>query len=444
MRQPVTEHCTYNPAAPMVTPALRSLPDLKHVFERETHASLYFDGHSSGRCYLALGANRSFTWDGTDSRSLSGLASFLRPKGQGTWAFGWLGYDLKNGIEALQSKRADALGLPALHWVEPRLVIAWGGESPRPKVVWGASEPDAQGTLNEVVQALAADETELPEAPGISLKPRWDESTYLQRALRVKKHIQRGDIYEMNLCQEWSADAELPSPWEAFVRLHHFTQPPYAALVKAGDYHVICGSPELFLKRRGDQLISSPIKGTIRRGTTPEEDDELARQLQNDPKERGENVMICDLVRNDLSRVAQPGSVHVPELFGIHRFESVHQMISTVQCTVREDATTEDILRATFPMGSMTGAPKVRAMEIIDELEATQRGVYSGSVGFFRPNGDFDLNVVIRSLLYNAATPRISMHVGGAITSLSDPQSEYAECLLKAEAMMQTLQRNEH
>ena len=201
-------------------------------------------------------------------------------------------------------------------------------------------------------------------------------------------------------------------------------------------------SPELFLKRRDDQLISSPIKGTIRRGTTPEEDDELARQLQNDPKERGENVMICDLVRNDLSRVAQPGSVHVPELFGIHRFESVHQMISTVQCTVREDATTEDILRATFPMGSMTGAPKVRAMEIIDELEATQRGVYSGSVGFFRPNGDFDLNVVIRSLLYNAATPRISMHVGGAITSLSDPQSEYAECLLKAEAMMQTLQRH--
>ena len=149
--------------------------------------------------------------------------------------------------------------------------------------------------------------------------------------------------------------------------------------------------------------------------------------------------MICDLVRNDLSRIAKPGSVHVPELFGIHRFESVHQMISTVQCTLRDDVTTEAILRATFPMGSMTGAPKVRAMEIIDELEASRRGVYSGSVGFFEPNGDFDLNVVIRSLLYNASTPRISMHVGGAITSLSDPASEYAECLLKADAMMQTL-----
>ena len=350
-----------------------------------------------------------------------------------------MGYDLKNGIERLDSKRPDAIGLPTLHWVEPRLVIAWGGDKTGCEIASGHTEPDAADTLQFVQTACDAAAEALPPGPGITLKPRWDESTYLQRAHRVKKHIQRGDIYEMNLCQEWSADEHLESPWDAFVRLHHFTQPPYAALVKAGEFHVICGSPELFLKRRGDQLISSPIKGTIRRGSTPEEDDALAQQLQNDPKERGENVMICDLVRNDLSRIAKPGTVHVPELFGIHRFESVHQMISTVQCTLRDDVTTESILRATFPMGSMTGAPKVRAMQIIDELEASRRGVYSGSVGFFQPNGDFDLNVVIRSLLYNAATPRISMHVGGAITSLSDPASEYAECLLKAEAMMQTL-----
>ena len=329
--------------------------------------------------------------------------------------------------------------MPTLHWVEPRLVIAWGGDKTGCEIASGHTEPDAADTLQFVQTACDAAAEALPPGPGITLKPRWEESTYLQRAHRVKKHIQRGDIYEMNLCQEWSADEHLESPWDAFVRLHHFTQPPYAALVKAGEFHVICGSPELFLKRRGDQLISSPIKGTIRRGSTPEEDDALAQQLQNDPKERGENVMICDLVRNDLSRIAKPGTVHVPELFGIHRFESVHQMISTVQCTLRDDVTTESILRATFPMGSMTGAPKVRAMQIIDELEASRRGVYSGSVGFFQPNGDFDLNVVIRSLLYNAATPRISMHVGGAITSLSDPASEYAECLLKAEAMMQTL-----
>ena len=423
----------------MAAPALRILPNLKPIFERETHASLYFDAHVSGTCYLAIGARRSFTWDGTDSNSLSALQAFLHPEGAGTWAFGWLGYDLKNGIERLDSQRPDAIGLPILHWVEPRLVIAWGGDKTGCEIASGLNEPDAADTLQFVQTACNAAAEALPPGPGIPLKPRWDESTYLQRAHRVKKHIQRGDIYEMNLCQEWSADEKLESPWDAFVRLHHFTQPPYAALVKAGEFHVICGSPELFLKRRGDQLISSPIKGTIRRGSTPEEDDVLAHQLKNDPKERGENVMICDLVRNDLSRIAKPGTVHVPELFGIHRFESVHQMISTVQCTLRGDVTTESILRATFPMGSMTGAPKVRAMRIIDELEASRRGVYSGSVGFFQPNGDFDLNVVIRSLLYNAATPRISMHVGGAITSLSDPVSEYAECLLKAEAMMQTL-----
>jgi para-aminobenzoate synthetase component 1 len=416
----------------------RTLPDLGAIFERETHASLLFDDHPNGKCLLAVGARRSFTWSGEGAESLDGWNAFLKPEGKATWAFGWLGYDLKNGIEKLESQRLDHAQFPTLHWVEPRVVIEWGGNHSNAHIVHGADEDDAQELLQHVLTPVSS----IPDAPGISLKPRWDEATYLQRARRVKKHIQRGDVYELNLCQEWMSNDPLESVWDAFVRLQHFTQSPYSALVKAGEFHLISGSPELFLDKRGSTLTSSPIKGTIARGATNEEDQELARKLHADPKERGENVMICDLVRNDLSRIAQPGTVHVPELFGIHRFRSVHQMISTVQCEVRPECDPADILRASFPMGSMTGAPKVRAMELIDELEGCKRGVYSGSVGYFQPSGDFSLNVVIRSLLYNANSKRISMHVGGAITSLSIPEKEYEECLLKAEAMLKTLRKD--
>lgn len=418
--------------------AQRELPDLRAIFERETHVSLLFDDNAEGKCLLAIGAKRSFTWSGEERESLDAWNAFLKPGGKATWAFGWLGYDLKNGIERLESQRLDHAQFPILHWVEPRLVIEWGSQERSAKIVYGENEADAKSLLKEVQTPLSS----MPEAPGIVLKPRWDEATYLQRARRVKKHIQRGDIYELNLCQEWTGKQRIDSVWDAFVRLQHFTQSPYSALVKAGEFHLISGSPELFLDKRGSTLTSSPIKGTIGRGATEAEDKALAIQLFNDPKERGENVMICDLVRNDLSRIAEPGSVHVPELFGIHRFRSVHQMISTVQCEVRPECGPVDILRASFPMGSMTGAPKVRAMQLIDELEGCKRGVYSGSIGYFRPNGDFSLNVVIRSLLYNVISERISMHVGGAITSLSIPEKEYQECLLKAEAMLKTLQKD--
>ena len=416
----------------------RMLPDLSEIFERETHASLLFDDHPNGKCLLAIGAKRSFTWSGEGPECLDAWNSFLKPAGHATWTFGWLGYDLKNGIENLESQRLDNAQFPTLNWVEPRVVIEWGGAEQKARIVHGSDENDADTLLHQVEVPLSA----IPEAPGIALKPRWDEATYLQRARRVKKHIQRGDVYELNLCQEWTGEKQLDSVWDSFVRLQHFTQSPYSALVKAGEFHVVSGSPELFLDKRGKTLTSSPIKGTIARGTSEAEDQALAEELFTDPKERGENVMICDLVRNDLSRIAEPGTVRVPELFGIHRFQSVHQMISTVQCEVRAECEPADIIRATFPMGSMTGAPKVRAMELIDELEGCKRGVYSGSIGYFQPNGDFSLNVVIRSLLYNAISQQISMHVGGAITSLSIPEKEYQECLLKAEAMLKTLQKN--
>jgi len=415
----------------------RTLPNLSDWFEKEDHAFLLYDERSEGRCLFAIGARRSFTWGLEQDGCLEAWGRFIEQKpGRSGWTFGWLGYDLKNILEDVHSSRMDSAGFPVIHWIEPRIVVAWGGEHTEPELLVGKNEPDGKALLETI--SLPTN-TEIPSSERISLRPRWDRSTYLQRVQRVKKHIQRGDIYELNLCQEWHGKGQLCNTWNAYLRLQRKTKAPYSALIKAGEFELLCGSPELFLKKRNRKITSSPIKGTIRRGETIEEDDALAHQLFHDTKERAENVMICDLVRNDLSKIAAPGSVNVPELFGIHRFQSVHQMISSVECELADGADMVDIIKATFPMGSMTGAPKVRTMQIIDDLEGTRRGIYSGSVGCIQPNGDFDLNVVIRSIASNRRTQRISMQVGGAITALSDPEREYEECLLKAEAMMETL-----
>ncbi len=417
--------------------AQRKLPDLSAWFEREEHAFLLYDEQPQGRCLFAIGARRSFTWGLEQPGCIEAWSRFVKPGAKRSgWTFGWLGYDLKNILEEVNSRRTDSAGFPVMHWVEPRIVVEWGGDLEHPKLVLGENELDAHAALESVLHEARS---ETPPSERISLRPRWDRSTYLQRVQRVKKHIQRGDVYELNLCQEYHGDGKIDSPWNAYVRLQRKTRAPYSALIKAGEFDLLCGSPELFLKKRGKRITSSPIKGTIRRGQNEEEDAALAHQLYHDTKERAENVMICDLVRNDLSKIAAPGTVSVPELFGIHRFQTVHQMISSVQCDLADGVEISDIIKATFPMGSMTGAPKVRAMQLIDELEGTRRGIYSGSVCCIQPNGDFDMNVVIRSIACNRRTKRISMQVGGAITALSDPEREYDECLLKAEAMMETL-----
>jgi para-aminobenzoate synthetase component 1 len=222
---------------------------------------------------------------------------------------------------------------------------------------------------------------------------------------------------------------------DAFFKMNEVTQAPFAAYVQFDEFSVFCGSPERFLKKEGNKLITQPIKGTAPRGLDEKEDELIKEQLRNNPKERSENIMIVDLVRNDLSQVASKASVKVDELCGIYTFETVHQMISTVSCELRENITFLDILKATFPMGSMTGAPKKRAMELIEEYESFKRGLYSGTIGYIAPNGDFDLNVVIRSLTWNAKTGLLTLATGSAITVSANGPSEFEECLLKAEAL---------
>lgn len=252
-------------------------------------------------------------------------------------------------------------------------------------------------------------------------------------------HIQLGDIFEVNFCQEYYAENAKINPVEVYQKLIKLSPTPFSNFLKVNDKYCLGASPERFLAKSKNKVISQPIKGTIKRGKTKEEDEHLIHQLKNNPKEQSENIMIVDLVRNDLSRIAKKGTVKVEELCGIYSFPQVHQMISTISCLVDESLTNEEILSNCFPMGSMTGAPKVEAMKLIERYESTKRGLYSGAVGYFSPTGDFDFNVVIRSLLYNASNNYLSFMVGSAITSKSSPTNEYDETVLKAKAIFEIL-----
>ncbi len=330
--------------------------------------------------------------------------------------FGWLGYDLKNAFERLNTLHPDRVGFGDVGLFEAKSVL----EGPI--------------SLDGAASARSGRKDEK-----ITLAPRVSKEQYLADVRALQRHIQRGDIYEVNYCQELYAEGATIDPLTVFERLVKATEAPHSALLHHEGSWLLCASPERFLQRLGDRLISQPIKGTIRRGSTADEDRALATQLAQDPKERGENIMITDLVRNDLARAGLPGSVEVNELCGIYSFRTVHQMISTISVSVDPEKTLGEVLRSTFPMGSMTGAPKVRAMELIDRHEHFARGLYSGSVGAVEPNGDFDFNVVIRSIFWNQRTGYLSVRVGGAITALSDPEREYDECMLKAEALVQAL-----
>lgn len=282
-----------------------------------------------------------------------------------------------------------------------------------------------------------ADVAPVNSAP-LSLRPLISRQGYLDRVQQLKQHIQRGDIYEINFCTRFETQAVI-DPLAIFLKLSTLARAPYSALLKNGDEFILCASPELFLKKEGNLLSTKPIKGTIRRGLNAREDEALKNQLHQSIKERTENVMAVDVARNDLSQVAAKGSVTVNKLYNIESFETVHQMVSTVTCRLKENASFENIVKATFPMASMTGAPKLRAMQLSEEYEGFERGYYSGAMGLVDEDENFSFSVIIRSIFYNQKHNALSIAVGGAITYLSDPEQEYEECLLKAKALLTAL-----
>ncbi len=354
------------------------------------------------------------------------------------WLFGYLSYDLKNDTEYLSSQNFDGLNFPELYFFQPKKVFLLKDnvlELQYLNFVDDELEYDYKDILAEQIIIDNPSSTEVD----IKIKLRMTKDSYFEKFDTIHKHICRGDIYEVNFCQEFYAEHTEINPLKVYQKLNTISNSPFATFLKLEDKYILSASPERYLSKRGTTVVSQPIKGTAKRSEIPEEDAQLKYNLEHDIKERSENIMIVDLVRNDLSKTATKGSVQVPELCKIYSFDQVHQMISTVTSEVEHTKSPVEIIRTTYPMGSMTGAPKVSAMKIIEELEETKRSVYSGAVGYFTPENDFDFNVIIRSILYNESNKYVSYSVGGAITVKANAEAEYQECLIKAKAMREAL-----
>lgn len=353
------------------------------------------------------------------------------------WIFGYLSYDLKNDTENLKSNNFDALLFPELYFFQPKKLFLVKNNSVELhylRMVDDEIAIDYESILNMTI------ESESLIKKNINIKPRIHKEAYFKKIKEILNHIERGDIYEANFCQEFYAENAIINPIETYNKLNFISKPPFAAFLKMGDRFLLSASPERYLNKTGNKIVSQPMKGTARRSDNLEEDFLLKQTLQNDEKERSENIMIVDLVRNDLSQTAIKGSVKVNNLCEVKTFPQVHQMISTVISEIDSSTSPVDVIKTTFPMGSMTGAPKISAMQIIEKVEETKRGLYSGAVGYFNPNGDFDFNVVIRSILYNQSKSYVSYSVGGAITAKSHPKKEYEECMIKAKAIREVLE----
>ena len=343
------------------------------------------------------------------------------------WYLGFITYDLKNKLETLHSNNPDQLKWPLLFFFKPTILIHLSGS----KLEIHSEREDLQP--HTLLKELTASQIDLRTSENFQLIPRFSKEEYLTRTNGIMSHIHRGDVYELNFCQEFYDHVEI-NPYNAFLSMNYQTPSPFAAFLKVNKRFLISASPERFLKKEKDWIISQPMKGTSPRSANTDKDQVFRQTLNKSQKERAENIMITDLVRNDLAKIAIKNSVRVDELCGIYGFPHVFQMISTIRARIKP-VSFADILKATFPMGSMTGAPKIKAMELIEKFETVKRGLYSGAVGYIAPGMDFDFNVVIRSMQYNAQTNYLSYMTGSAITALSDTQKEYEECLLKSYAI---------
>jgi para-aminobenzoate synthetase component 1 len=385
--------------------------------------------HSFG-CILAV--NDIYSIKANAGNAFNELDFFLRQNND--WCFGHLGYDLKNELENLHSHNADYIQFPDLFFFVPEIVVILKQHELIIGIHGNNHSIIAEAIINKIIY------TKTTTAGKFKVNSRFSKADYIQTITDIKAHILRGDCYELNFCQEFYVDDIDINPLSLYMCLSKESPNPFASYYKLNDKYLLCASPERYLKKTGNSIISQPIKGTIKRNLTDNTIDLAYKHtLQNSNKDRAENIMIVDLVRNDFSKICKEGSVHVSEMLGVYAFPQVYHTISTVRGEIDLNTSVADIFKATFPMGSMTGAPKKSVMQLIEQYEKTKRGIFSGAVGYISPQKNMDFNVVIRSMLYNAETKYLSFQTGSAITYYCNAESEYEECLLKAAAIIKTL-----
>ena len=366
--------------------------------------------------------------DSIESNDLEKLDEFLEKNKE--WVFGHLAYDLKDSIFPSESKKENKISFTPFYFFVPEYLLLIKEN----ELTINARDP--QKIYNDILTQEMIEE----EINSFAIQQRLSREEYINKVRKLQSHILRGDCYEINFCQEFFAEEVSIDPIAVFQKLMSVSPNPFSALYRLNDKYLICASPERFLMKQGNKIICQPIKGTIKRNLNDnEEDKRLKTELVQSQKERSENVMVVDLVRNDLSKICKDQTVHVEELFGIYSFPQVHQMISTISGELKNSLNFSSIIEATFPMGSMTGAPKHRVIELIDQYEEWSRGIFSGSVGYFDVDGNFDFNVVIRSIMFNSSNQYFSYQVGSGITFYSDAEKEWEECLLKAEGIKKVL-----
>lgn len=392
----------------------------------------YPNSHNNYQAILAVEAERFFRTDSI--KALDELKEYRKTNKD--WLFGYLSYDAANLGVTQTNQKSDLLQFSKLNFFHPRKIFIL--KKNRIEIHYSSEKQDEiekdWNSINEII----------PKKPShkklnLDVKARLSKQDYLDKVKTIISYIDQGKIAEINFCQEFYTQANLEHPLTVYQHLNKISKTPFAAYLRLNDKYVMCASPERYLSHTDGEVKAQPIKGTAKRKKKELEDQQFRIALENNEKEVLENTIATEMIVNELYAIAEEGSVQVTELSKAYTFEQVHQLISTIVCQLHPKLEAIDAIIATYPMGSMTGIPKESSLSIIDELENFNRSLYSGSIGYFAPNDDFDFNVVIRSILYNATTNYVSFAAGGAITALSDPEKEYEECMVKVKAMAEVL-----